>query len=97
MMLTFIPHLFIISLLPSKSHIYFTLISKSLNQSTSLSTTSSLYYHKRAHVTCKERALCAPLLVSPVISRLAPRQMTRETLSAKGGIMSEKWPFKFSL
>src|SRR5215469_3017141 len=39
------------------------------------------------HVGLKQRALCAPPLVSPVISRGAPRQTTCETY------ISERWNY----
>jgi hypothetical protein len=49
------------------------------------------------HLGLKEQDLCALLLVSPVISRGAARQMSERPLSVKGGIMDEKWPIIFSL
>jgi hypothetical protein len=49
------------------------------------------------HLGLKEWALCAPLLVSSVISRGDSRQTTEKPLSAEGGIMGEKLPIKFSL
>jgi hypothetical protein len=39
------------------------------------------------HLGRKGRVLCAPLLVSPVISRCTPRQMTSETST------SERWNY----
>jgi hypothetical protein len=50
------------------------------------------------HLGLKERALCAPLSVSPPSSpeALHVRQHERP-LSAKDGIMGEKWLIKFSL
>jgi hypothetical protein len=46
------------------------------------------------HPGLKEWALCAPLLISPVRCSTSHNVIPP---SAKGGIMGEKWPIKFSL
>jgi hypothetical protein len=46
------------------------------------------------HLGHKQQSLCAPLLVSPVISIGTPHE---RPLLVKGGIMGEKWPNKFNL
>jgi hypothetical protein len=49
------------------------------------------------HLGLKERALCAPLLVPPLSPEALHVRRRERPLSAKGGIMGEKWLIKFSL
>jgi hypothetical protein len=49
------------------------------------------------HLRLKKRALCAPLLVPSTSPEALHVRRHERPLSAKGGIMGEKWPIKFSL